>query len=79
VQTFLIVREHQQFLFEAQVLLARFRRAAHAGEAMVFRRHRPIFGGTNHRLLPRNAIRAAGGSEQTPWDAQTGPVNEVLE
>jgi hypothetical protein len=78
MRAFLIVRERQQFLFEAQVPLARFRRAAHAGESMVFRRHRPIFGGTDHRLLPRNAIRPAGAG-QTRWGARTGPINEVLE
>jgi hypothetical protein len=27
----------------------------------MFRRHRPIFSGTDHRLLPRNAIRPARG------------------
>ena len=58
---FLIVSERKQFLFKLQVPIARFRRAAHAGEAMVFRRFRPIFGGTNHRLLPHNAIRPIGG------------------
>jgi hypothetical protein len=73
VQAFLIVRERQQFQFEVQVPLARFRRAAHAGEAVVFRSHHPIFGGTEHKFLPRNVIRPAGGG------THKGPINEVME
>ena len=73
LQAFLALGKRPELLFQGQVLLARFGRAAHTGEAMVFGGHRPIFGGIDHRVLPRDPVPPAA-PEETAWDARTGPV-----
>jgi len=73
LQAFLALGKRPELLFQGQVLLARFGRAAHTGEAMVFGGHRPIFGGIDHRVLPRGPVPPAA-PEETAWDARTGPV-----
>src|SRR2546423_7003688 len=67
VQSFLALGKRPELLFQGQVLFAGFGRAAHAGEAMVFGGHRPIFGGIDHGVLPRSWCpptrpRSAGGA-----------------
>jgi len=73
LQAFLALGKRPELLFQGQVLLARFGRAAHTGEAMVFGGHRPIFGGIDHRVLPRDPVPPAA-PEETAWDARTGPI-----
>src|SRR5262245_11510559 len=73
VQSFLALGKRPELLFQGQVLFARLRRAAHAGEAMVFGSHRAIFGGIDHHVLPRDPVPPAG-PEETAWDARTGPI-----
>jgi hypothetical protein len=75
VQALFIISDRQQLLLQVQVPFARFRRPAHAGEAMVLSRHRPVFGCTHHRLLPRT-LHLPGSAEQTAWDARRVPTLE---
>jgi hypothetical protein len=73
LRAFLIVRKGPEFCFQAQVLFARFGCPAHAGKAMVFRSHRPIFDCIDHSVLPREFHLPGRQPEPTAWDAQTGP------
>ena len=66
LRAFLALGKRPELLFQGQVLFARFGRAAHAGEAMVFGSHRPIFGGIDHRVLPRGPVPPAA-PEETAW------------
>src|SRR5215471_18897385 len=40
---------------------------------MVFGGHRAVFGGIDHRVLPRGPVPPAA-PEETAWDARTGPI-----
>src|SRR5262249_29961572 len=72
LQDFLTFRKRPEFLFLAQVLFAGLRSSAHAGKAMMFRGHRPIFGRIDHRSPPTQVPFARTAPERTAWDAQKG-------
>jgi len=76
VQSFLALGKRPELLFQAQVLFAAFGRPAHAGKAMVFGGHRPVFGGVDHCVLPRESHVPRPGRE-TAWDARTGPMTKL--
>jgi hypothetical protein len=72
-QAILIVRERQEFFFQAEVLFTGFSGPAHTGKAVVFRSHRPIFGRIHHDVLPRKFRSPRPAPERRARDTQTGP------
>ena len=53
MQALFTIREREEFLFQAKVLVTGLRRSTHAGPAMVLQRHRAILDRIDHDVLPR--------------------------